>query len=79
MELIMQSLEYNFDDQGNTTCVSALFNGNQEREYLNARVCVKKEDLAEGQDIDDLSRKQLEKLTRARLTEIAKAAEKPTE
>lgn len=75
----MQSLEYNFDDQGNTTCVSALFNGNKEREYLNARVCVKKEDLAEGQDIDDLSRKQLEKLARARLTEIAKEAEKPTE
>ena len=74
MDLIMQTLEYNFDDQGNTECVSAIFNGNLDREYLNARVCVNADEI-DG-DIDDLSRKQLEKLTRARLSEITEAGNK---
>ena len=79
MDIRMMSLEYSFDAAGKTECVSALFNGNEDKEYINARVCVKPEDLAEGQDIDDLSRKQLEKLARARLEEVAKVVEEPAE
>lgn len=75
----MMSLEYSFDATGKTECVNALFNANQDKEYINARVCVKPADLAEEQDIDDLSRKQLEKLARERLAEIAKVVEQPVE
>lgn len=75
----MMSLEYSFNNQGETDYVSANFNGSQDKEYISARVCIKPEDLAEGQNIDDLSRKQLEKLARARLMEITKVVEEPAE
>ena len=79
MDIKMMSLEYSFNNQGETDCVSANFNGSQDKEYISARACIKPEDLAEGQNIDDLSRKQLEKLARARLMEITKVVEEPAE
>lgn len=79
MEIKMMSLEYSFDENGKTDYVSANFNGGQDKEYINARVCVTPADLAEEQDIDDLSRNQLEKLARARLAEIAAVSEQPAE
>lgn len=77
MNIKMMSLEYSFDNQGKTECVSANFNGDQDKEYISARVSIKPADLAEGQDIDDLSRKQLEKLARKRLAEVVAIVEEP--
>lgn len=77
MDIKMMSLEYSFNNQGETDCVSANFNASQDKEYISARVCVKPSDLAEGQDIDNLSRKQLERLARKRLAEVAAIVDEP--
>lgn len=74
----MGSLEYKFDNTGNIIYVNCLFNGASNEEYLNARVCVKAEDLSDGQAFDDLNRKQLEMLARQKLANITAVKEDTT-
>lgn len=58
MKVNLNKLSYNFDETGATTSVTAEFNSQDTYpEYLNARFEIKKEDLEESQEFDDLSRK----------------------
>lgn len=80
MDIYISRLEYQFDNQGNVTCVNGVFNASQSEEYLNARVCIRQENLPEGQTFDDMTRKQLDALCRQKLSDMtAVDDEKQTE
>ena len=69
MNVILTSLNYNFDADGNTTGVTASLQGNVEgkADYLNARISMAKEDLPEGSGFDDMTKKQLQALACTKL------------
>lgn len=69
MNLILTSLNYNLDSEGNTTSVTANLQGSVEgkADYLNARISMAKEDLPEGSSFDDMTKKQLQVLARTKL------------
>lgn len=71
MSIILTRLAYNFDGNGETESITAEFSmSNAYPNTLNARLDLVKSGLAEGQNFDDLSRNQLEKVARKKLADI---------
>lgn len=75
----MQKLGYQFDNQGNVTCVTGTFNASQSQEYLTAQVCIQQSDLPEGKTFDDLTRKELDNMCRQRLAALTAVVDDTTE
>ena len=71
MNINLSRLAYNFDGNGETESITAEFNmSNAYPNTLTASLELVKSDLTEGQNFDDLSRNQLEKVARKKLAGI---------
>lgn len=67
MQIKMSNLNYNFDNNGNTTSINISFSGNEGSNFISATMVVTPDDLPQGVDtLDDLNRKQVQELGRAR-------------
>lgn len=68
MEIKMSNLNYNFDNNGNTSSINISFSGNEGSNYVSATMVVTTDDLPQGVDsLDDLNRKQVLNLGREKL------------
>lgn len=68
MEIKMSNLNYNFDNDGNTSSINISFTGNDGANYINATMIVDSKDLPQGvESLDDLNRKQVMNLGREKL------------
>ena len=73
----LTSIQYHFD--GNTAKTDSIicnFSVTSDRnEYLNGNVTLLANDLGEGTTLDDLTRKQIETLAKARFSKLAQGGE----
>lgn len=69
MNLILTSLNYTLDSEGNTTRVTASLQGSVEgkADYLSSTISLAKEDLPDGTTFDDMTKKQLQALAHKKL------------
>lgn len=68
MQIKMSNLNYNFDNNGNTTSINISFTGNEGTNFISATMVVTPDDLPQGVDtLDDLNRKQVQELGREKL------------
>lgn len=68
MEIKMSNLNYNFDNNGNTSSINISFSGNDGSNYVSATMVVTTDDLPQGVNtLDDLNRKQVLSLGREKL------------
>lgn len=68
MQIKMSNLNYNFDNNGNTSSINISFSGNEGSNFISATMVVTPDDLPQGVDtIDDLNRKQVQTLGREKL------------
>lgn len=68
MQIKMSNLNYNFDNNGNTTSINISFSGNEGTNFISATMVVTPDDLPQGVDtLDDLNRKQVQTLGREKL------------
>ena len=68
MEIKMNNLNYNFDNNGNTSSINISFSGNDGSNYVSATMVVTSDDLPQGvTSLDDLNRKQVLNLGREKL------------
>lgn len=71
MEIKMSNLNYNFDNNGNTSSINISFSGNDSSNYVNATMVVDSKDLPQGvNSLDDLNRKQVQQLGREKLAKL---------
>lgn len=64
----MSNLNYNFDNNGNTSSINISFSGNEGSNFVNATMVVTPDDLPQGvTSLDDLNRKQVMNLGREKL------------
>lgn len=64
----MSNLNYNFDNNGNTSSINISFSGNEGSNFISATMVVTPDDLPQGVDtLDDLNRKQVQTLGREKL------------
>lgn len=68
MEIKMSNLNYNFDNNGNTSSINISFSGNENSNFVSATMVVTANDLPQGvTSLDDLNRKQVLSLGREKL------------
>lgn len=68
MQIKMSNLNYNFDNDGNTTSINISFSGSEGTNFISATMVVTPDDLPQGVDtLDDLNRKQVQTLGREKL------------
>lgn len=68
MEIKMSNLNYNFDNNGNTSSINISFSGNEGSNFVSATMVVTPDDLPQGvTSLDDLNRKQVMSLGREKL------------
>ena len=68
MQIKMSNLNYNFDNNGNTTSINISFTGNEGSNFISATMVATPDDLPQGVDtLDDLNRKQVQTLGREKL------------
>ena len=81
MEIKMSNLNYNFDNNGNTSSINISFSGNEGTNFISATMVVTPDDLPQGVDtLDDLNRKQVQELGREKLAKYtALATSTPTQ
>ena len=64
----MSNLNYNFDNNGNTSSINISFSGNESSNFVSATMVVTPDDLPQGvTSLDDLNRKQVMSLGREKL------------
>lgn len=64
----MSNLNYNFDNNGNTSSINVSFSGSEGSNFVSATMVVTHDDLPKGvETLDDLNRKQIQELGRAKL------------
>ena len=64
----MSNLNYNFDNNGNTSSINISFSGNEGSNFVSATMVVTPDDLPQGvTSLDDLNRKQVMNLGREKL------------
>lgn len=76
MDIKLKNLEYAFDEDGNTTNISVSFNGYQDRQSISAVVLLEAADLPEGKGYDDLTKKDITSLGRAKLSNLVAVQDK---
>lgn len=68
MNIKLQKIALSFDDQGNTTAVTVSYsNYDNNGDQFNAAVVIKNNDLTSGTTLDDLNRKEFDKLAREKM------------
>lgn len=68
MEIKMNNLNYNFDNQGNTSSINVSFSGSEGSNFVSATMVVTSNDLPQGTtSLDDLNRKQVQQIGRDKL------------
>ena len=68
MQIKMSNLNYNFDNNGNTSSINISFSGNEGSNFISATMVVPPDDFPQGVDtLDDLNRKQVQTLGREKL------------
>ncbi|MCY9806581.1 hypothetical protein OXT66_03325 [Lentilactobacillus senioris] len=67
MNITMNNLTYKFNGD-ETTGVSVGFNGNLDGNFISATILIDPTDLAADQTFDDVTKKELTELARAKLT-----------
>lgn len=73
----LTSIQYQFDNStAKTDSITCNFSVTSDRnEYLNGNVTLLAKDLEEGTTLDDLTRKQIETLAKARFAKLAQGGE----
>lgn len=71
MNIKLSSLNYNFNDEGETNGISVTFTGNEPNggNYISANISITAEDLGE-KNFDDITRKEIESLGKAKLVRL---------
>lgn len=67
MEIKTTSLEYKFDTDGSTKSIAVSLTGNDGTDYINANMAVTTDDLGDGQTFDDLTKKDITTIAKAKL------------
>ncbi|GED82645.1 hypothetical protein [Latilactobacillus curvatus] len=75
MDIRTTSLSYNFDSEGNTTSVTVSLSGQGGSDYINANMAVTAEDLTKDQTFDDLTKKDITTIARAKLAKATAVKE----
>lgn len=70
MEIEVNSLGYDFDNDGNTTSVKVGFTGNEDQSFLTSTIALYPKDLPVDSSLDDLTKNQLTELARTKLSAI---------
>lgn len=72
MEIKITNINYRIDDNGATSAIAATFSGYESSESVNANVELQANMMSEDKTLDDLTRKEIEALSRDRLSELVK-------
>ena len=69
LDIKLTGINYQIDENGNTTQISTAFSGYDMGENINANMVISATDLEKDTTLDDLSRKQIETEGRKKLAE----------
>ncbi|GBG94654.1 hypothetical protein LFYK43_11130 [Ligilactobacillus salitolerans] len=72
MDIKITNINYRIDGDGNTSAIASTFSGYANSESVNANVELQADMMPEGKTLDDLTRKEIESLSRDRLSELVK-------
>lgn len=75
MNILITSINYKIDKDGNTSGVNTSFTGIENGATISANVPLLADDLTEGETFDDLTRKQIEALGRKKLAKLTEYTE----
>ncbi|WP_311408622.1 hypothetical protein [Liquorilactobacillus uvarum] len=71
MDIILNSLNYKFDNDGNTVSIAVSFQGSGSNfDNLNATLNLTSADLSDGKTFDDLSKKDIVSVGRNKLAKL---------
>jgi hypothetical protein len=71
MKINVTDLSYSFNNDNETVGTTVSFNGTEGQSYVSATIRLNQEDL-DGKNIDDLSKKEITALARAKMADFTK-------
>lgn len=75
MQILTKSVQYNFDNDGNTNSVSVGLQGQDSPNFVTSSMNVSASDLPTGQVLDDLSKNEIVAIARKKLAAFTAVSE----